>query len=83
MSFKEQREYDTLPARIEQLEAQISDLQIHMSQPEVFQDPTAIQTAQARLAELEAELEDAFVRWEALETKHQAWLKTKRQNTST
>ena len=83
LSFKEQREYDTLPARIEQLEAQISDLQIHMSQPEVFQDPAAIQTAQARLAELEAELEDAFVRWEALETKHQAWLKTKRQNTST
>ena len=48
-----------------------------MSQPEVFQDGAAMKAAQAKLATLEQQLEEAFERWEILEAKHQAWLNAK------
>ena len=77
LSFKEQREYEQLPGQIEQLEQEINTLQQDMSAPEAWQDPEALKAAQARLQQLEAALEAAFERWEALESKHQAWLADK------
>ncbi len=77
LTFKEQREYESLPEHIEQLEHEIEALQADMSQPEVFQDGEAMKAAQEKLASLEQQLEEAFERWEILEAKHQAWLNAK------
>ncbi|EIJ34723.1 ATP-binding cassette domain-containing protein [Thiothrix nivea] len=68
LSFKEQRELEQLPVRLEQLEADIAALQAAMGTAEFYQQDSATITAkQAELAKLEADLEQAFVRWEALE----------------
>lgn len=67
-SFKEQKELDTLPDRIEQLETQIATLHTAMADPDFYQRPgEEIAAEQARLADLEAELAGAYARWEELE----------------
>ncbi|MAT64162.1 MAG: ABC transporter ATP-binding protein [Gammaproteobacteria bacterium] len=67
-SYKDQRELEALPQRIESLEAEQAALTGEMSRPEFYQqDKTEIARAQARLSELESELEQAYARWEALE----------------
>lgn len=70
LSYKEQRELEELPTLLEQLEAKITALQAEISSPEFFQqshEQTAA-TLQA-LADSEQALEEAFLRWEALEEK--------------
>lgn len=68
LSFKDQRELEQLPARIEQLETAIAALHAAMSQPDFYQQGSAQVTAkQDELQGLESELEQAFLRWEALE----------------
>lgn len=68
LSFKEQRELEQLPARLEQLEADIAALQEAMGTTAFYQqDRATIVAKQAELAALEAALEQAFLRWEALE----------------
>lgn len=68
LSFKEQRELEQLPARIEQLEAAIAALQAEMATAAFYQQASAvITTKQAELQALESEYEQAFARWEALE----------------
>lgn len=69
MSFKEQKELETLPVVIEKLETAIEALNASMTQPDFYQqsrDDIAI--AQTRLAQWQIELETAYARWEALET---------------
>jgi ATP-binding cassette subfamily F protein uup len=68
LSYKEQREREALPARIEALEAERDALQASMTTPAFYQQGAeAIAAAGARLAALEAELAAAYARWEALE----------------
>ena len=68
LSFKERRELESLPARIEQLESEIGGLHETMASPAFYrQDGAAIAQTKGRLAELEQELAEAFGRWEALE----------------
>ncbi len=68
LSYKDQRELEQLPARLEKLEADINALNEAMSTAEFYQQDSATITArQSELATLEAELEQAFVRWEELE----------------
>ena len=67
-SFKEQKELDSLPDRIEQLEVQIASMHTAMAEPDFYQRPgEEISAEQARLADLEAELAAAYARWEELE----------------
>ena len=69
LSYKEQKELEALPARIEALEAQQRELHARMGQADFFKRPGAeIAEATAALAALEAELGEAYVRWESLET---------------
>ncbi|MEZ5447822.1 MAG: ATP-binding cassette domain-containing protein [Thiolinea sp.] len=69
LSYKDQRELEQLPQRIESLETRMSELQQQMSSPEFYQQGSeAITQAQEQLASLEQELEQAFSRWEALES---------------
>jgi ABC transport system ATP-binding/permease protein len=69
LSFKESRELEGLPGRIEALEAEKNGLIATLNSPD-FQtgsDSKTILAASERLDALERELEAAYTRWEALE----------------
>ena len=67
-SFKEQRELDSLPALIDTLETDIAALHAAMAVPDYFrQAGDVLARDQARLRDLEAQLAQAFARWETLE----------------
>ena len=68
LSYKDQRELEQLPERIESLENEIAGIHEQMAAPEFYrQDGARIAETKNRLAEREAELERAYARWEALE----------------
>ncbi len=68
LSYKDQRELDELPARIETLEAKIADMTEAMNDPAFFQrDHAAVTAHNADLAATQAALEQAYARWEALD----------------
>jgi ATP-binding cassette subfamily F protein uup len=68
LSYKEQRELESLPKEIEALEAEQSALAAKMALPEYFrQPPEALKADQKRHAEIEALLLKKLERWEALE----------------
>jgi ATP-binding cassette subfamily F protein uup len=67
LSYKEQRELDGLPARIEALEAEQKALQAQLADPATYaRDAQAVPALHARHEALEAELMQALERWEAL-----------------
>jgi ATP-binding cassette subfamily F protein uup len=67
-SYKDQRELDQLPQRIQQLESAIEQLHLAMGEPAYYQQPgEKIAAEAAKLAELEASLAKAYARWEELE----------------
>jgi ATP-binding cassette subfamily F protein uup len=68
LGFKESRELEQLPARIEALEAQVAAATEAMHDPAFYQrDGAAITAHGAELARIQAELEAAYARWEELE----------------
>ena len=68
LSYKDARELEQLPARIEQLETAIAARTEAMHDPGFYkQDAAAITTANQSLATLQAELDAAYQRWQALE----------------
>ncbi len=68
LSYKEQRELETLPARIENLEREQQQLENSMSHGGFYQqDKAVIARTIARAGELRAELASAYARWEELE----------------
>jgi ATP-binding cassette subfamily F protein uup len=67
LSYKEQRELDGLPARIEALEAEQKALQAELADPATYaRDAQSVPALHARHEALEAELLQALERWEAL-----------------
>ena len=70
LSYKEQRELEQLPQLLEELETKITVLQAEIADPVFFQQAHDITDAKLKaLADTEAELETAFLRWEELEEK--------------
>ena len=70
LSYKEQRELEQLPQLLEELETKITALQAEIADPAFFQQAHDItDTKLKELADTEAELETAFLRWEELEEK--------------
>jgi ATP-binding cassette subfamily F protein uup len=70
LSFKEQREIDRLPARIEALEAEQRALNERVAAPEFYKEaPPAIRDALARAEALHREITDAYQRWHDLESR--------------
>jgi ABC transport system ATP-binding/permease protein len=68
LSYKDARELEQLPARIEQLEADVAARAEAMNDPSFYQqDSAAIQRANDALAKVQAELELAYSRWTELE----------------
>jgi len=69
LSFKEQKELEALPKRIESLDAEVAALTAKIQDPEFYrQGADAVNATNARLAAIELELAQAYVRWEALES---------------
>jgi ATP-binding cassette subfamily F protein uup len=67
LTFKEQRELDELPGRIETLEADQAGLHNQMADPGFFKQPAAdIAAATRRLEQLAAELHASYERWTLL-----------------
>ena len=70
LSYKEQRELEQLPHRIEVLESEQSQLQATIASPEFYKEKAeTIAKALARVPELEAELLAAYARWDELESR--------------
>ncbi|MCK8883528.1 ABC transporter ATP-binding protein [Haemophilus influenzae] len=70
LSYKEQRELEQLPQLLEELETKITALQAEIADPAFFRQAHDITDAKLKaLADTEAELETAFLRWEELEEK--------------
>ena len=68
LSYKEQRELELLPARIEQLETDIASRTASMQDAAFYrQDAAAQLRANTELAALQAELDTCFARWEVLD----------------
>ncbi len=68
LSYKDARELEQLPVRIESLEAEIAACSEAMNDPAFFQqDGAAIVAANEALAALQAELDAAYARWSELD----------------
>jgi ATP-binding cassette subfamily F protein uup len=69
LSYKDQRELDALPAKIEALEAEQSRLHAFVNEGGFYQQaPGEISLTLARLEALNAELQACYERWETLES---------------
>jgi ATP-binding cassette subfamily F protein uup len=79
MSFREQRELETLPERIEELEQEQSTVQQQLADPALYQSLSqsaseqveTLNALRARLAGIEQELEQGYQRWHELEVRKQ------------
>ena len=70
LTFKEERELETLVARITELETEISQAETLLSDPEFYRTRAAdAGKVQKQIEDLKAEYGQALVRWEELETK--------------
>jgi ATP-binding cassette subfamily F protein uup len=70
LSFKEVKELEALPGRIEALETEQAGLTALLGDAEVYRDdPARVATAQARFRDVEAALAEAYARWESLEAR--------------
>lgn len=72
LSFKEENELSELPGKIEDLEAEQSELQAAMSSPDFFKQPAEqIAESSARAETIQKELDFLLTRWEELESRVQ------------
>ncbi len=68
LSYKDKRDYEELPGRIEALETEKASLYDQMAQPTFYTSRAAdVAPTQARLAAIEVELAAAYERWMELE----------------
>ncbi len=70
LSYKEQRDLDHLPQKIETIEAEQAELETIIAQPEFYQqDQSTITSQLAKLEEINQRLESLYERWDELEEK--------------
>lgn len=68
LSYKDQRELDALPGRIDALEARQGELENQVATPTFYQgDHTEVEKVLAELTQVQEDLESAFERWSELE----------------
>jgi ATP-binding cassette subfamily F protein uup len=73
LSYKDQRELQALPERIDALEAEQAELHARMADPAFYRESgSTVAEAKERLSTLESELEHAYERWEVLEGRNEA-----------
>lgn len=67
LSFKEQRELDQLPEKIEEMELRLSQLETEIAEPGFYQQDHTVTEAKLKvLADLANELQASYERWETL-----------------
>ena len=72
LSYKEQRELETLPQLIEQLEAEQKAIGERLADPDLYKNQTSeVQRLNARFAEIDALLLENLEKWEMIEAKVQ------------
>ena len=70
LSYREQREFEELPSRIDELEAEQRDLNAAVEDPQFYTKPAeAIRTALARIEEIGSALTAAYARWDELDAR--------------
>jgi ATP-binding cassette subfamily F protein uup len=70
---REQRELEELPALIEKMEAELSELNARLWDPAVYQkQPGNVPQLKTELAVLEERIKNGYTRWEQLEAKRKA-----------
>jgi ABC transport system ATP-binding/permease protein len=70
LSFKENKELETLPLEIEQLETELTAINLELANPDIYRDAAErVKTLQARVIEIEASTEAKMLRWDELENK--------------
>ena len=68
LSFKERKELEALPERIEQLETAVQEMHSAMADPSFYRrDREVIAGAKKRLEDLERQLATSYQRWHTLE----------------
>ncbi|HTP64194.1 MAG TPA: ATP-binding cassette domain-containing protein [Geobacteraceae bacterium] len=68
LTFKEERELEALPERIGELEGEQEQIHLTLADPAFYRDAGAeVAKLNARLAAIEKELSEAYLRWEELE----------------
>ena len=68
LSYKEKQELAALPGRIEELEAEQSDLHARLADPDLYRTaPDKVAAFKQRLEEIDGELPGLYARWEELE----------------
>ena len=68
LSYKDQRELDSLPQQIEQLETEISQVSERISQPDFYKaERSETEQTENHLSELQKQLSHCYDRWELLE----------------
>lgn len=67
LSFKEQREYDELPARLEKLEAQIAQFQADLADPSIYANHQKVDSLTVALDQAQKDQETLMERWMELE----------------
>ncbi|MFJ5444960.1 ATP-binding cassette domain-containing protein [Methylobacillus methanolivorans] len=73
LSFKETRELESLPGKIEALETEQSTINQALANPDIYRENAdQARTLQQRLSEIGSEIEQAMVRWEELENRNLA-----------
>ncbi len=69
LSYKDQRELDRLPQKIEMLETRVQQITEEMSKPDFFQqDKSVIVKTQQQLETAQTDLDLCYTRWEQLES---------------
>jgi ATP-binding cassette subfamily F protein uup len=69
LSYKENRELESLPGLIERLEADLDNLHTQMADPAFYAKPGFVTDARQRAAGMEAELHGMYERWQELEVR--------------
>lgn len=70
LSFKEQKELDEIPAQIDKLEAEQTDINTQLADNDIYKAQTEkVKTLQTRLIAIETLLESLLARWEILDAK--------------
>ena len=68
LSFKDQRELEAIPQKIQMLETEREQINARMSDPAFYQqEKSVVNAAQNRIAAIDKELAAVYARWEALE----------------
>lgn len=67
LSYMEQREYDTIEARIHEAESALAAAQAEMEDPSVIADAAALQAAYARMQSAHSAVDELYRRWAELE----------------